>query len=233
MRRSLRSAALLVALLCGAPALGQTRDDGQLWLMWFGQGRLGGSAERPSPWRWWLDVHERFRKDAEDLDTVFLRPAVGRSLFRDVVLWFGYAYFHNEPDGRSPFREQRLWQQLTFTVPNPVARLAGRTRLEQRFFEGDGETGWRLRQFFKTTVPLGADRGPFVSLWDELFYDLHDTDFGQRRGLRQNRAFVGLGWHLGGARRTTLEVGYLNQWIDRPNVDGLNHVLSVNVFMAW
>jgi len=118
-------------------------------------------------------------------------------------------------------------------VPNPVSRLAGRTRLEQRFFEGEGETGWRLRQFFKTTAPLGADLGPFVSLWDELFYDLHDTDFGQRRGLRQNRAFVGLGWHLSEAGRTTLEVGYLNQWIDRPNVDGLNHVLSMNVFMAW
>jgi hypothetical protein len=138
-----------------------------------------------------------------------------------------------DPKGRDEFGEHRPWQQLTWNIPVGDVTVQSRTRLEQRFVETDGDTGWRLREFVKTTVPLSADKRVFASVWDELFWDLDDTDWGQRAGFRQNRAFVGPGWFLGEGKQVSLEVGYLNQWVDRPGEDKLNHVLSIWLFVNF
>ena len=120
-----------------------------------------------------------------------------------------------------------------WNVPVGDLTVQSRTRLEQRFVETDGDTGWRLREFVKTTVPLAADNRTFASVWDELFWDLNDTDWGQRAGFRQNRVFVGPGWFLDDAKKVSIEVGYLNQWVDRPGEDKMNHCLSIWFFVNF
>ena len=129
--------------------------------------------------------------------------------------------------------EDRIWQQLTWNLPVDGFTLQSRTRLEERFLEDQSDEGWRLRQFFKATVPVVEDKTTFVSAWDEMFWDLDDTDWGQRTGFRQNRAFLGIGQFLDEQKSVSIEVGYLNQWVDRTDEDRLNHVLLVCMFMTF
>lgn len=228
-RRGLRSLLLLALLISGPPAHTGTEEDGGLWLATLGQGALGTPAADGRGFRWWLDLHARWRDGAGDLDTTIIRPAAGYALTPRVTLLAGYAYVVTHPANAGAAEEHRPWQQLTWTIPLEPVTLSSRTRLEQRFVEAGSEAGWRLRQFVRVTRPLGARR--YATAWDEAFLELNDTGWGQRAGLRQNRVFAGLGWYIDAPRKTAVEIGYLNQWIDRPGDDGLNHILSVNLFI--
>ena len=95
--------------------------------------------------------------------------------------------------------------------------------------ERDSETGWRFRQNFKLTHPLGTNTQLYLSTWDEVFLNLNDTDWGARKGFDQLRSFAGVEIGLPGA--STMEVGYLNQLIDQSGSrQRVNHVASVTLF---
>jgi len=227
------SSAVVVPLLLVAPLVAQTKDDGQIWSAAIIQGKLGAKDTPLERWRLWLDLHERQRDDGEHFDTAIVRPGLGYALSDRVTVFAGYAGIWTDPANREEQYESRPWQQLTWNIPVGELTVQSRTRLEQRFVETDGDTGWRLRQMFKTTVPLAADKRTFASVWDEMFWDLDDTDWGQRQGFRQNRAFVGPGWFLDDARKLSIEVGYLNQWVDRPGEDKMNHCATIWMFVSF
>lgn len=208
----------------------QTRDDGHLWLGYMAQGRLGPAESTLGAFRWWVDAHLRQRDEGEHLDLAIVRPGLGWMWTESVSLWGGYAWIVSDPVGRDDFGEHRTWQQLSWNIPVEGFTLNLRNRLEERFFETDGDTGWRLREMLKTTIPVTANKRVFVSVWDEAFFDLNDTDWGQRSGFRQNRAFGGLGFAFDDGRKVSVEVGYLNQWVDRRGEDRLNHALAINLF---
>jgi hypothetical protein len=222
-----------VVVFLAVPLVAQTKDDGQLWSALVLQGRFGDKESGLDRWRWMFDLQDRQRDEGEHFELGVVRPAVGYAITDRLVAHLGYGWFVADPKGRDEFGEHRPWQQLTWNIPVGDVTVQSRTRLEQRFVETDGDTGWRLREFVKTTVPLSADKRVFASVWDELFWDLDDTDWGQRAGFRQNRAFVGPGWFLGEGKHVSLEVGYLNQWVDRPGEDKLNHVLSIWLFVNF
>lgn len=229
VRTALRGLLLFALGVTAARTDAGTEDDGGLWLATLGQGVLGTPAADGRGFRWWLDLHARWRDGGGDLDTTIIRPAAGYALTPRVTLLAGYAYVVTHPANAGAAEEHRPWQQLTWTIPFETVTLASRTRLEQRFVEAGSEAGWRLRQFVRVTRPLAGRR--YATAWDEAFFELNDTGWGQRAGLRQNRAFAGLGWFIDAPRKTAVEIGYLNQWIDRPGDDGLNHILSINLFI--
>lgn len=187
-----------------------------------------GRTSPDSRWLVWFDGHARFREGGETLDTTILRPGVGYRLSPRLDLWLGYAHVTNRRPGPD-VEEHRVWQQATY----PIARIAGgaltgRTRLEQRFRDGADDTGWRLRQFVRWSRPLGGSSVSAV-LANETFVAVNDTDWGQRDGFDQNRAFVGLAWQATPEAR--LEAGYLNQRIDGgARLDAVNDTLSLAVF---
>jgi len=221
------------ASLLGSGGIAQTVDDGGAWFGWFAQGKLAAADSTLAPLRWWLDVQDRQRDEGEHFDQLLLRPGLGWALTDRLTVWAGYAYIATDPVRRDEFGENRLWQQLTYNAPTEGFTLQGRARVEQRFLETDGDTGWRLRVMGKAMVPLNDDKSLFASVWDEAFWDLDGTDWGQRQGFRQNRAFAGLGVHLDEAHKVWLEVGYLNQWIDRRGPDKENHLLSISLFTIF
>lgn len=226
--RSLGVAAVLASTL-----LSQTQDDGDLWLATTATGRFADPQSDYGNLRWWLEGQSRWRSEGEDVDSVFVRPGLGYALSSRTTAWLGYALFDNDPAGRPSFFEHRVWQQLSWNAPVEGFSLSSRTRLEQRFVEDRAETGWRLRQLVKFTLPLSESKATYLSVWDEGFYELNDTRWGERTGFRQNRAFLGLGFFLNDAHKHALEVGYLNQWIDRTTIDAENHVLSITLFLNF
>ena len=225
--RALRTLALLLLPL--ATSLPAQSSDRGAWFAYAGQGRLGDAGT--SRWRWWFDGHARFFEDSDGFETSIVRPGLGYDLDEHFTAWLGYGWIRNDPPSGS-FDEHRVWQQLTWGRPYDWGTPFSRTRLEQRFDERGGETGWRLRQFLRWTRPVQPGSSLGFRVWDEVFIDLNDTQWGQDTGLRQNRAFLGLGWTLDA--RHTLEFGYMNQHLARSGgPDSSNHILAFTLLGSY
>lgn len=213
--------------------LAQTNDDGVAWVGTMATGRFAAVDAPYGSLRWWFDGQFRWRDEGETVDMVFARPGLGIDLDRRTSLWVGYGVFDTDPAGRPSFFEHRTWQQLNWNAPVEGFSLLSRTRLEQRFVEDQSETGWRLRQMVRATLPIDEAKTTYLAASDEVFLDLDDTGWGQREGLRQNRAYAGFGVFLNDAHTHALEIGYLHQWIDRTTVDAENHVLVITLFLNF
>ena len=150
-------------------------------------------------------------------------------------LWVGYAYIRTEPPyANPPTVEQRSWEQIIWNGAVGSTKLSSRTRLEQRFFNGGSDTGWRLREFAKIVQPLG-NAWSFV-FSDELFVNLNNANLTPnvtaQAGLDRNRVFVGPGVNLNQVVR--LEFGYMNQYTFRKNgPDKNDQILAANVFVNF
>ena len=222
LARLLAAIALTSSLACAQ------RTDLGAWFAFAGQGSLPSSLDAPRL-RWWFDGHLRYFEESNGFATSIFRPGIGYRLGDHTTVWVGYAWIRNDPVSGA-FDEHRAWQQLTWSKSYDWGTPFLRTRLEQRFDERGDDTGLRLRQFVRWTYPLVRDESLGVRVWDEVFVDLNDTDWGQDIGLRQNRAFAGLGWTLDERRRHTLEFGYLNQHLFRDGADDdSNHILSITL----
>jgi hypothetical protein len=216
--------------LAGTTAHAGPIEDTQNWSAVFVTGKLTDVHPKA---RYWLEGQGRFGEDISRFTQGIVRPGLGLALSERVTLWLGYAWVPTDPSGpANGTSEHRLWQQVMWTTPLPFGEftLLSRTRLEQRFFEHSGDTGWRLRQFTKVTHPLALEGRLYASLWDEVFLALDDTDWGARAGLDQNRSFGGMGLRL--APGVALEAGYLNQYIFRQvRDDASNHILAISLYL--
>lgn len=106
------------------------------------------------------------------------------------------------------------------------AKVSGRLRLEERWRDGFGGTGWRLRPYVKLAVPLSEKLT--LNLSHEDFVDLNTTGFQKISGLERMRNSlildVPLNKHFG------LGFGYVEQHGFVPGADDTDdHVASVLV----
>lgn len=215
---------LCLAAWIGAPMV--AADERQGWLAAFANGPISSDSRVLG----WADLHARFRDDGETMDTVILRPGLGWRVNTGLDLWAGYARIEGRRPGRD-LEEERAWQQASYPIAEWAGgRLAGRTRLEQRFRDTGGDTGWRLRQFVRYARAFaGTDFGIVVST--EAFFGLNQADWGQRSGFDQNRGFLGA--YFQPRKSLRVEAGYLNQYIRVParTPDRTLHNFSLTVFV--
>jgi len=214
------------------PVAADTVADWHTWGAVVASGRLGSPQSKA---RFWLEGQGRFNDDSSRFNQGIVRGALGHAVAERAALWAGYAYIPTDPRGvADTIDEHRIWQQLTWRTAGPVAGFSWstRTRLEQRAIEGADDIGWRFRQLVKLTRPLGTGGRLYLSLWDELFVNLNDTDGGPEDGIDQNRIFGGLGVRLGEHART--EIGYMNQHVRRPGQPNpSNHILSLTLLLSY
>ncbi|MEM9742964.1 MAG: DUF2490 domain-containing protein [Pseudomonadota bacterium] len=210
---------LLILLSC--PPVWAASEQ-QNWLAFATNGPMGSSDHL----RFWFDGHARFRDESSSLGVSILRPAIGWQLQSGLTLWAGYARVVARRSGPDA-EENRFWQQATYPVGEVFGgRLGGRTRIEQRLFEGFDDTGHRIRQFWRWSRPIGQSDWSWM-VANETFINIDDSDFGQRAGYQQNRLYLGFAWQA--APELRLEVSYLNNHIDRVGADDLdNH----NVYLG-
>lgn len=208
-----------------APRVGGagTVSDHQLWTS-------GTFVTRPlTSWRLlgWLDLHDRKRQDSTLL---IVRPALGYQLFDRLSVYAGYAWIPNFTDEGANRHEHRSWQQLLFNAPAPAGwAMSLRPRFEQRFADGGNDTGYRVRLLARTAYTFHT--GVLLVFWDELFYQLNNTDWQATAGFDQNRAFAGIG--LPAIGNTRVEFGYLNVFLKRTPDNHLDHNLAVNLFWTY
>lgn len=158
---------------------------------------------------------------------------MGYKLSDQLSVWLGYAWVRTQAEGKDHTDEHRIWQQLSWNKGYSWGKIATRTRLEQRFLNIGDDTGWRFRQFLKYTHPLFTER-VYLSLWDEVFVNFNNTDWGANSGFGQNRMFAGFGVFIDPQKHYRFELGYLNQFASLQNRDDLmNHLISGSLFIRY
>jgi len=220
-----RSALLTaMALSVIAPGSAHAFDDHQSWNASFASAKLTENLSVMN------ETHFRFFRDVSILGQFMARPQVTYNVSRHFSFTGGYAYVRTRPSPGVVTNEHRTWEQIGYTgLTLGVWQLSGRTRIEQRYFEGRADTGWRLRQLARATFPVqGAVQG---LLWNETFVGLNQTSWGQRANLDQSRSFVGVAWKISDTH--SLEPGAMHQRVFRNGPDADNIVLSVTLISRF
>ncbi|KQX25443.1 MULTISPECIES: DUF2490 domain-containing protein [unclassified Sphingomonas] len=219
---------LSILLATAAPtawngARAQTVQDEQLWVNLTLQGHSGRLVH-------FIELQPRFGSGAGRLDHGLFRPAIGMALRPGLSLYQGYAHVFTPRDGTRDLHEHRSFQQLSWVMGRPWnGELASRTRFEQRWRNDGRDMGLRLREMLRLEIPV-ARSGLAALGYAEMFVALNDTDWGARGGFDQLRSFAGAEIPLAGA--STIELGYLNQYINQPSGRRrVNHVLSASLFV--
>jgi len=233
--RVTRAAVVMMGLTLGTADVARAGpvSDAGLWSLFAAQGDfLAGSGDSPRV-RWAFDGQARFLEDTNGFAQSLFRPSMGLDVAETAAVWLGYAWIRSEPSRGGSIDEHRIFQQLTWTPTIRGATVLSRTRLEQRFIEGNDDVAWRVREFVKIAVPIGSGGGWSLVGYDEVFVNANDADTGIRSGFDQNRLFAGIGIPIGGQSLATFEIGYLNQFVRRSRgEDRINHILSVNLFFS-
>ncbi|TXK24837.1 DUF2490 domain-containing protein [Pontibacter qinzhouensis] len=209
-----------------------TNDNG--WYMYFGDHRLSNK------WGLHTEVQLRRHNIISDPQQLLIRTGINYGLTPNAMLTLGYGFIETYPYGGDPaasvFPEHRVYQQLQFR--NSLNRLVftHRYRQEQRWVKRPGQEDYtyfnRTRYFLKAVLPLaGPTVDPnefFLAAYNEIF-----VNFGRNVQVNifdQNRAYAALGYKLNNA--ASVELGYLNQIIQKPNgrVFEHNHTLQVSLF---
>ncbi len=217
--RRLWQAAIAGSLGLAGPAQAQT--DGQLWANVLVQGKITDDVLL------WFDGSARFTDDANRLGQSLFRGALGTRVTKDLSVFAGYVHVRTTPRGGGSTVEHRPWQQASYPIfRGERAQLVGRTRLEQRFLEGEGGMSFRARQLFRLNVPLGEASAPRLVAWHEAFLTLSDTRWSPDTGFDQHRSFVGVALPMG---PHAVEVGYFVQRFSQPEPDRVNRALNITL----
>lgn len=207
-----------------APPGYAAEEDGRAWLNM----QATGSTSIKNV-RWYIELQPRVRDDFRERDQFFIRPALIYTLAPKTSLWLGYAYARTYIDNPLLQDEHRAWQQLLHEFePIDGIRLRSWTRLEQRKFESAGDIGHKVRQRVAINIPFAHYPNLSTLISNEYHHNLNSTDYGARSGFDQNRLFLGLAWKA--SPQSLIEIGYLNQYVNRRNEDAMNHVLATTLY---
>ena len=193
------------------------------------------NPELSKRWLWWMEGQVRARECCSSdiaLNQSLIRPGLGYALTDQSTVWLGYAHAWNELPDNTDIQEDRIWEQYMWSGKTPLGAFTSRSRLEQRWQANGSDTGSRFRQFFKFSWPISFLPGVDFVVWDEVFVNLNNTDWGPKlqshQGFDQNRGFVGFGYRFTPEIKT--EIGYMNQYID---VHSSSNNRMNNIFSVW
>ena len=186
----------------------------------------------PSRWHYWVDAQARYFDLGSGINQWLVRPAIGYRLDNGMRVWLGYARFRTRGASGTVVNENRLWQQLDWTVGEWLGgRVTMRARLLERTVDVGDDTGLRLRYLTRYVRPFDNGSKNFI-VGIEPFFDLNQPDWGGKRGLAQNRVVVGIGWRAN--NHLAIETGYMNQILVRDDApDIMNHLGVINFRLSF
>jgi hypothetical protein len=197
----------------------------RLWL----QIGTQGNFQQDSKWLYFIEQHFRFFNPDNFYDQFVSRMALGYQLTPRVSLWQGYDFAPTYIAADNTIKtEQRSWQQLTWDLTKSTnAKISLRSRLEQRYFQGNSQWSMRLRERFYVSFPKALFNKYTPIIFDEIFFNLNNTPWTNNDFVNQNRVFIGIGIPV--FKNSQLAVGYLNQWVLTNNNHRINHLLSLSL----
>jgi hypothetical protein len=204
------------------PQAAFARNDAQIW--------TGGGAtvNLSDQWRLTGEVIARFSDNRGGLYEIEAPALLNFRAAKDFTLAAGYVHNPQFADGDLTTVERRAREQITVDNIAKVAggKLSARLRLEQRWRDNADGTGWRVRPYFKYSLPLKGKTSLVLS--NETFLNLNTTAFQNQDGLDRMRNLIAINTPL--AKNVTIEAGYLNQHrFVRGGEDDRDHIASILV----
>jgi len=218
---------LFIALALGVPAPAHAvHNDSQFWASVNAKVRFD---------RWSLseEIMTRFSKDKNGLYEVESNTMLGYAVNGRLTLAAGYTHDPQYSDGHFTVMERRAREQASFAK---LARLGGgtfdaRLRMEERWREGEGGTGWRLRPYIRYIRPFTEGGKTALVISHESFVNLNRTSFQSDGGYTRMRNLIAVSTPV--ARNVVGELGYLNQYsFVRGGEDSMDHVAMFSVGMT-
>jgi hypothetical protein len=210
-----RAAFLALNMLMSADA--RATSDNQVWTT------ASATVKLADKWRLSQEVVGRFSDNRNGLYEIESNTLLGYRLNKVATVWAGYTHDPQYAGGHFTTMEQRAREQITFDGFGRLGpgKLSARMRLEQRWREGAGGTGWRLRPYLKYSLSLHGKTALNIST--EPFLDLNRTTFQRTAGLDRMRSLMTVSAPL--SKTLSGEAGYMNQHsFVRRGPDGSDHV---------
>lgn len=174
-----------------------------------------------------LYIQDRTNLSQHQDELVRFEPMLGYKIIPQLTVWAGYNYVLNTragaPNGKR-YLQQLVWEVTPKECPI-IFHL--RARLEESTLVGSSEYVYTLRA--RPIVIFSKGFGPYLSpiLYDEVFYNCNKPSWLAQRGFEQNRAFIGV--RIAVAKKVSVDVGYINQYIWNPVIDRDNHIASLTL----
>lgn len=181
-------------------------------------------------WRASAEVQARWTDDLSTYNRTVFRVNGGRRMTPRLELFAGYE--KTQPGTRRVRDEQRLWEQVEYTVELGQWSLASRARVEQRFVDGASGTAARLRCRVRVEHPVGRTRWT-VSASEELWVHLNTVRLVAARGVDQNRVALTAERTLRGA--LSIEPGYIYVYGNAPAPvpNAAAHVITLQITASF
>lgn len=153
---------------------------------------------------------------------------IGYHYVKNQSFWVGYRWTGHHPYNGF-YQENRFFQQFISEMNlTPSDQIVSRTRLEEIEHGNSSQISIRLRQRLalemERTFICNTIR-PF--LYDELFFQLHDTQYTPNKLISENRIFIGVNLYT--SHTTWWEIGYINQFQMKTPQDSqyaMSHIAS-------
>jgi hypothetical protein len=194
-----------------------------------------------------FDAQIRTTNEWKAIHSYIIRPGLNYLINKNMIATLGYAYIghHRTIDSVSGWGpESRIWEQFIinspFNIDGHPTSLQNRFRLEQRFIsksvvEGDKFTtdGYnimqRFRYFVRSIYPLAKcsvfREGPYISLQDEIFFNVENAGVTNNTFFDQNRFYTSIGYRT--SPKFDIEVGYMNQFLEGRANNTVNNICQV------
>lgn len=215
---------------------------------WFsGWSALFATYRLDSRFSIYFDAQVRSNNQWERVQSYILRPGLHYQVNKRMIATVGYAFIghHRTIDGVSGWGpESRIWEQYiinqSFNIGGHPTSLQHRFRLEQRFISKSVPEGGKLatdgynfmqrfRYFARSIFPLAQTspfrQGLFVSLQDELFFNVQNAPVTNGKFFDQNRFYTSIGERI--SPQFDVEIGYMNQFIIGKSNNTVNHILQL------
>lgn len=228
------AAMLLTAALLPTVGHAANQESFGFWNQDLAQGNFGSIDPKFKSVRWWAEGQARVFDQLDHVSQGLLRGALGYTLLDDgkynVAFWGGYTWNPSRLDDKKPVDEHDVFPALTYSANTDFGTISGRSMADFRFTNTGANTGYRYRQMARFVHPLEFEPRLSLVAWDEVFFNLNNTDWGQKTGIDQNRAFAGVGWNFD--KNFRVETGYFNWFLNTHNphsgTDTVRHMLAVN-----
>lgn len=227
------SFALTILISFFIPKTSLKAQDNQFgnWYAWFNNVKFNDK------WGMNNDIQFRAGRDWTENSLLLIRPGINYYVNDHQTASAGYAttlVTHQLTEGQRRQTEHRIWEQYIITGKLFNISVQHRFRLEQRFLKQAVETVFaqRARYFIRGIIPMNNpvgqpfNKGWFMALQNELFFNIQHKGKVNGSLFDQNRAYIAFGHRF--SSKYDLELGYMNQFSKRntqPNL--LNHIAQI------
>lgn len=211
----------LILLLDSITCFAFTENEKQ----WLG---INSNQTLTEHWNTFILAQIRLIDKSHPWEVGLLEGGIGYHFVKNQSFWLGYRWSGHNPNNGF-HQENSLFLQLIKEISlTPSDLIILRTRLEEREHSHSSQINVRLRQRLGLQIDkeLIVHLRPF--LYDELFFQVHPTQFTSHKFVSENRIF--LGFNLFTSDTAWWEIGYINQFrmkTPQESQNTMSHVVSI------